>query len=336
VAATTQLTRAALALIFVLAAQSAQPRSVGRADSILAALESTDAALFGRVLGTQTRDDTQRAEVRVLETLRGVPLPERIHVLAGPEALLEGDAHLEAGETVLLLVARTGDQFRLPAGLRQAKVIVEGTSQQDAALALLRGYLDGLSGVAGPSAFDALLRRSVAIESPRLRAGVLEDLSHRLGGYDAPFLLGLAEQSDALQDVRLFAIRGLAGLTAPLPAALAELLRPAEPVAIRQAVINAYAAHGVRETVERGLADPSEEVRRTSVENLAAPEAVAALESHFAREPALGVRVAVVKQLGLIGTEEARSAMRRILASTPDAAIHRAGEPWLEAAGRAD
>jgi HEAT repeat protein len=175
-----------------------------------------------------------------------------------------------------------------------------------------------------------LLRRSVAIESSRLRAGVHEDLLHRLGGYDAPFLIGLAEQREMAQDVRLFAIRGLTGLAVSVPPALAGLLAPTEPVAIRQAVINAFAANGAREVVERGLADPSEEVRRTAVDNLDHPEAVAVLERHFARETAQAVRLEIVKQLGLIGTEPSRTALRGILASSSDIAIHRAGEPWLE------
>src|SRR5262249_48620725 len=156
-------------------------------------------------------------------------------------ALLEGDAHLAAGETMLLLASRANDELRLPPGLRQVKVTLANDAQRDEARALGRGYLDGLPGAADPGAVDALLRPSGATPDPRPRAGVLEHLSHRLGDGDAPFLLGLARQSDALQEVRLFAIRGLAGLTAPLPAAFAELSRPAEPVPIRQAVIDAFA-----------------------------------------------------------------------------------------------
>ena len=304
---------------------------MGRADSILAALETTDVALLGRVVDVQSQGDAERASVRVMETLRGAPLHERIAVRAGARALLEGDAHFTAGETVLLLASRANGEFELPAGLRPVKVTLANAAQRDEARALVRGYLDGVSGAAGQGALDALLRRSVATGNPRLRAGVQEDLSHRLNAADAPFLCGLAEQSGALEDVRVFAIRGLAGLADPVPAPLADLLRPVEPVAIRQAVIDAFAAHGARDVVERGLADPSEEVRKTAVDNLAAPDAVALLERHFARESALGVRLAIVRQLGLIGTDASRGALRRILAASSDAAIHRAGEPWLDA-----
>lgn len=332
-AATTRLSCAALALLAVLTAREAfaQPRTSGRANSILAALESTDTALFARVLGAQRHGDGERADLRVLETLRGAPLPDRIPVRAGAEAMLEGDVHFTTGETVLLLAARDGEELALPAGLRQVKVTIGSAAQRDEVRALVRGYLDVLAGTAGESALDALLRRSVATPNPRLRAGVHEDLSHRLRDGDAPFLLGLAKQAGGPEDVRLFAIRGLAGLAVAPPPALAELLRPAESVAIRQAVINAFAAHGAREVVELGLADPSAEVRKTSVDNLASPDAVAALERHFAREPAPGVRLAIVRQLGLIGTDAAHSALRRILAGTSDPAIHRAGEPWLGA-----
>jgi hypothetical protein len=326
VAATTKLICAALAALVVCSARgaSAQARTAGRADSIGAALEATDTALFGRVIEVQSEERAERAQVRVLETLRGAALPREIHVRADAEVLLEGGGSLERGRTFLLLVAHEGEDLRVPPGLRAAIVPVERVAERDEARSLLRAYLTG------GGALDALLRKSVAIASPRLRAGVLEDLSHRLGPDDAPFLLRLAQQRDALQDVRLFAIRGLGGLSTPLPEALADLLRPSEPVAIRQAVVDAHAARGARDVLQRGLEDPSEEVRKVAVDDLAYPEAVALLEKHFDREPVQAVRIAIVRQLGLIGTDESLGAMRRILTRTSDPAIQRAGEPWLD------
>jgi hypothetical protein len=333
VAATTRLACAALTLLAIsaVAGASAQARSAGRTNSILAALEATDTALLGQVLEVESEGTSERASVRVLETLRGARVPERTQVRAGAEALLEGAGAFASGETVLLLIARRGDGFELPAGLRQGKVTLETAAEQAEARALLRGYLAAVSGSGDPAALDALLRRSVTLASPRLRAGVLEDLAQRLGAGDAQFLLGLAQDRQAPQDVRLFAIQGLGALSVPPPAALAALLEPAEPVAIRQAVVNAYASHGALDVLALGLADPDEAVRKTSVENLADPAAVAVLESHFDREPSPTVRIAIVKQLGLTRTEASRSALRRILASTPDAAIHRAGDSWLAA-----
>ena len=96
-AAKTRLICAALALSGVLAAQSGSAdaaRSAGRADSLSAALEASDTALFGEVVASTGKGSEQRAEVRVLETLRGPALPKRIDVVAGAEALLEGDARL--------------------------------------------------------------------------------------------------------------------------------------------------------------------------------------------------------------------------------------------------
>lgn len=327
-AAKTRLICAVLALFGLSVAQGAladAARSAGRADSLSTALEASDTALFGRVVAAKPQGSSQRADVRVLEMLRGPALPKRITVVAGAGALLEGDAQLRTGETLLLLVKRTGDRFEVPAGLRRAVVPIASAAERDQARALLRGY------AAGGAALDALLRESATLAHPQLRAGVLEDLSHRLTSADTSFLLRLAEQRDAPLESRRFAIAGLAGLSAPLPAALADLLRPEEPVAIRQAVVNAHAAHKAREVVERGLADPEEAVRRTAVDNLADPQSVAALERHFDREPAQAVKLAIVQQLGLIGTDAARSALQRLVERANDPAIRRAAEPWLGA-----
>jgi len=331
VAATTRLIPA-LGLLAALGAPgiSAEPRAGGRALSILAALEATDTALVGRVLDVTTHAPGTWADVLVIETLRGPALPERIGIRAGPEALLGGAAPLTAGATALWLVTRSGEGFELPVRLRQARVPLDGTPEREEARAFVHAYLAAVSAEAGPGALDAWLRRSVALSNPQLRRGVLEDLSHRLGAEDAPFLTRLAEASETPTDVRVFAVAGLGGLPLPLPASFAALLRATEPVAIRQAVVNAYAARGEWEALESGLGDPDERVRRTAVENLARPESVAALEGHFAREPSRPVQLAIVRQLGLIGTDASRSALRRILTSTPDAALHDAGEPWLE------
>jgi hypothetical protein len=326
VAAKTRLICAALALSGVLAAQSGSAdaaRSAGRADSLSAALEASDTALFGEVAASTGTGSEQRAEVRVLETLRGPALPKRIDVVAGAEALLEGDARLRTGDTLLLLVKRAGDHFAVPAGLRRVVVPIASDAERDEARALLRGH------AAGGAAFGAQLRESATVANPQLRAGVLEDLSQRLTDGDAPFLLRLAAQRDAPLETRRFAIAGLAGLSPPLPTALADLLRPEEPVAIRQAVVNAYAARKARDMVERGLGDSDEAVRRTAVDNLADPQSVAVLERHFDREPAHAVKLAIVQQLGLIGTDASRSALRRLLTRTSDPAIRRAAEPWL-------
>jgi hypothetical protein len=322
VAATTRLTCAALALFVALAA-SAQPRAAGRADSLLAALAASDTALFARVRDAKEQGTTLLAEVRVLETLRGPALPKRIAVQAGAQAQLEGDAQLRVGETYLLLVRRAGDRYEVPEGLRRTVVPISDDTQRDAARALLRGY------AAGGAALDVQLRASATLANPPLRAGVLEDLSHRLVPADSPFLLKLAAQRDAPDDARQFAIAGLAGLPAPLPAALADLLRADEPVAIRQAVVNAHSAHGARDVVERGLADPDAAVRQTAVDSLADPQSVAVLERHFDREPAQAVKLAIVRQLGLIGTDASRAALRRVVARASDPAIRRAAEPWL-------
>jgi hypothetical protein len=311
VAATTRLTCAALALFVALAA-SAQPRAAGRADSLLAALAASDTALFARVRDAKEQGTTLLAEVRVLETLRGPALPKRIAVQAGAQAQLEGDAQLRVGETYLLLVRRAGDRYEVPEGLRRTVVPISDDTQRDAARALLRGYA-----------------ANATLANPPLRAGVLEDLSHRLVPADSPFLLKLAAQRDAPDDARQFAIAGLAGLPAPLPAALADLLRADEPVAIRQAVVNAHSAHGARDVVERGLADPDAAVRQTAVDSLADPQSVAVLERHFDREPAQAVKLAIVRQLGLIGTDASRAALRRVVARASDPAIRRAAEPWL-------
>jgi hypothetical protein len=328
VAAKAQLICAALALFGVGAAPAAAgdaARSAGRVDSLSAALEASDTALFGRVTAVDGNGSEQRGEIRVLETLRGPELPKRITVIARAEALLEGDVRLRADDTLLLLVKRSRDRFEVPAGLRRAVVPVATDAERDQTRALLRGY------AAGGAALDAVLRKSATLAHPQLRAGVLEDLSHRLTDADSPFLLRLATQRDVPLDARRFAIAGLAGLPGPIPPALADLLRPDEPVAIRQAVVNAHAAHDVRDVVERGLADPDEAVRRTAIDNLAGPRSVAVLERHFDREPAQAVKLAIVQQLGLVGTDASHAALRRLVARTSDPAIRRAAEPWLGA-----
>lgn len=249
---------------------------------------------------------------------------------------LPDECYFTIGEKVLLLLERSGREWLCLQGTAQAKVGLEEDEANEAAtLALMRAYLDATSAGGDVARLKERLARFVAVEPPQLRAGVLFDLGRLLTRADLPFLAGLYTDRARPGPVRAWALTAVAGLGVEPPTDLPGLLDPSEPVPVRQAVVQVYGARRSAEDLavfERALADPSPEVRGLAVANLYFPEAVPLLGSHFEQESDLDVRLAVVQNLGLIGSAPALERLRAILAESPEPPIREAAELGLAAA----
>jgi hypothetical protein len=304
--------------------------------SILRAVRSADAIVLGRFVSVSSGEAEQHADLEVLSSLRG-EVESRLRVrsaLTADGRRLPDECYFMAGEKALVLLERSGREWRCLTGTAQAKIPLADPAAEAAALDLMRAYLEATAAGADPARLKQALLGAVAIEDEQLRTGVRFDLARLLTPADLPLLDGLYTDRGRPVSLRAWALASLAGLGVPPPPGLPDLLDPAEPIAVRQAVVQVYGARRSAEDLpvfERALRDPSAEVRGLAVANLQFPEAVSLLGSHFEREPDLEVRLAVVRNLGLIGSPQAREKLRAIRADAREPALRQAAELALAA-----
>jgi len=308
-----------------------------RAASIAEALFETESAVIAEVL--ETTGDGTSASLRVLHALKGGIAVGETQVRAEPGADRRPDfaCRFESGETVFVLLSSgPGGGNRCTPGFRISKLtLAAGPEAIDAAAALVRGYLasanaDGLR----PSA--TFLESQLTIDQTELRAGVLFDLSAHIGAEDLPLLTRLSADPTQFDDVRVWAVRQVARVAPDeYPAELAALLDPPSSPQLRQATLQAYGARRATEDLplmRKGLQDTDPAVRRMAVESLYIPESVGMLATQYDRDPSLEVRVAIVRQLGHVGSGDAATALRAIAVNAPEPSVREAARLALASA----
>jgi hypothetical protein len=301
-------------------------------------VQRAEVVVLARAVALETGEEAQYAELEVGSALRG-EVGKRIRVrsaLTDAGRRLPDECYFAVGEKALLLLERSGGELRCLPGSAQARIPLEEGEQAEAeAVSLMRAYLEADARGGGGGRLKEQLAQAVEIRNPQLQSGVLFDLGRLLSERDLGLLAGLYLDPAHSEPVRAWAIAALAGLGVDPPAGLDALLAPSEPLSVRQAVVQVYAA-GPRaahlEVFERALADPRPELRRLVVENLSFPEAVPLLGSQWTKESDPDVRLAIVRNLGLIGTAPALEILEAIAAETRDPAIREAAELGVAAA----
>jgi hypothetical protein len=326
-----------LALLLPLPASASEAYPGRRWASSLVAFGEAEIVAIARVVERERGPQIARARLHVDEVLKGA-LPSGPTTVDARADRAPVECDYPASGTVLTLLARGPAGIACVAGFRISAVALAGDpNARGAVRELVAGYLEALP-PAPPdaAAFQSFLVEQIGVANRVLRAGVLYDLGERIEADDLPLLTSLFGDPERDEEVRVWAVDQLRRLQpGEIPAQLAALYEPSSSPRLRQAVLQAYGARRDPSDLplfRRGFRDPVPEVRRSAIESVGFPEAVAPLRSAFEAERVEEVRFAIVRQLGILGSREAVEALRGILEQETDVALREVAELELAAA----